>query len=92
MSKLFDAVVKTGTYMSNGTEKSRWKTVGAVMDDGKGGQYMFLDATFNPAGVPRKDGSESVMVSFFAPKPHGQTQAEQPKETPPPEPSEEIPF
>lgn len=90
MSKKFDLVVKTGTYTSGGQEKSRWKTIGALMDDGKGGMYAFIDATFNPAGVPRKDGSESIMVSCFEPKQRGDSTTESKPE--PEKPSEEIPF
>ncbi len=74
MSKKFDMVVKSGEYQSNGQTKARWKTIGAVMDDGKGGMYAFIDATFNPAGVARKEGSESIMVSFFEPKDRAQSQ------------------
>lgn len=82
--------VKTGTYMSGGVEKARWKTIGALMDDGKGGMYAFIDATFNPAGVPRKEGSESIMVSCFEPKERSNSAP-----IPAPEPekeSTEIPF
>lgn len=88
MAKKFDLVVKTGTYTSNGAEKARWKTIGAVMDDGKGGMYAFIERSFNPAGIPFKDGSESIMVSFFEPKDKGQQSAPSPQ----PEPTEEIPF
>lgn len=94
MSKKFDLVVKSGTYTSNGAEKARWKTIGAVMDDGKGGMYAFIDASFNPAGIARKEGSESIMVSFFEPKERGQS-APSPAPEPTPEPekeSTEIPF
>lgn len=90
MSKKFDMVVKSGEYVSGGQTKTRWKTIGAVMDDGKGGMYAFIDATFNPAGVPRKEGSESIMISFFEPKEPGQKQSEPAPQ--PQEPSEEIPF
>ncbi len=89
MSKKFDMVVKSGEYVSGGQTKTRWKTIGAVMDDGKGGMYAFLDASFNPAGISRKEGSESIMVSFFEPKERGQPQEPAQK---PQEPSEEIPF
>ena len=90
MSKKFDMVVKSGEYVSGGQTKTRWKTIGAVMDDGKGGMYAFLDASFNPAGITRKDGSESIMVSFFEPKTKSQdSQDATPKQQ---EPSEEIPF
>lgn len=90
MSKKFDMVVKSGEYVSGGQTKTRWKTIGAVMDDGKGGMYAFIDATFNPAGVPRKEGSESIMISFFEPKERSQKQSE--PATQPQEPSEEILF
>ena len=83
-------VVKSGEYVSGGQTKTRWKTIGAVMDDGKGGMYAFLDASFNPAGISRKEGSESIMVSFFEPKSRTDSQPQQ--EQKPPEPSEEIPF
>ena len=92
MSKKYDMVVKSGEYESGGVKKSRWKTIGSVMDDGKGGMYAFLDASFNPAGIERKAGSESIMVSFFEPKSKTQESSvsqEQPKSA---EPTEEIPF
>ena len=44
------------------------------MDDGKGGMYGFIDRHFNPAGIPFKEGSESIMVSLFEPKTKGEQQ------------------
>jgi len=75
--------------MQNGVEKARWKNVGIVMEDDKGGQFILLDRSFNPAGVPFKEGSETVMISCFDPKATGQgtTQAQS---KPPVE--EEVPF
>ena len=87
MSKKYDLVVKTGEYQSGGQSKTRWKTIGALMDDGKGGMYGFIDRHFNPAGIPFKEGSESIMVSLFEPKTKGEQQ--EPKKS---EPAEEIPF
>lgn len=66
--KLKDLAVKVGEYESQGEKKSRWHNVGALMDDGNGGQYLMLDRYFNPAGVPNPDGRASLLVSMFDPK------------------------
>ena len=65
--KVKDLAVVTGTYQSNGETKNRYANVGALME-GDNGQFLMLNAHFNPAGVPRKDGSESILVSMFDPK------------------------
>ena len=65
--KVKDLAVVTGTYQSNGETKKRYANVGALME-GDNGQFLMLNAHFNPAGVPRKDGSESILVSMFDPK------------------------
>lgn len=70
MAKLKDIAVVVGTYQSGGEEKFRWKTVGALIE-GKGGkQYIMLDRTFNPAGVPdlEERGSDQIVMSMFEPK------------------------
>ena len=70
MGKLYDVAVVVGTYRQNGEEKFKWKTVGAMIE-GKGGkQYIMLDRTFNPAGVPDLEnrGSDQIVMSLFAPK------------------------
>lgn len=67
MGKLYDVAVVVGTYQQNGKEKFKWKTVGAMIE-GKGGkQYIMLDRTFNPAGVPDL-GSDQIVMSLFTPK------------------------
>lgn len=68
MTKKYDAAVKTGTYESNGQTKNRYENVGIVMENDKGELSLLLKATFNPAGVPRDAGRESIFVSFFTPK------------------------
>lgn len=69
MAKIYDIAVVTGEYRnSNGETKKRYQNVGAVMEGNDGGQYIMLNAWFNPAGVPRKDGSESVLLSCFVSK------------------------
>lgn len=87
--KIYDLAVKTGTYMKDGTEKGRYKNIGIVMEQDDGGKFILLDRSFNPAGVPFKEGSETIMVSMF--KPDG---AKQQAQTPAPQnkPEDEIPF
>lgn len=66
--KLYDLAVKTGTYQKNGETKGRYQNVGAVMQGDDGGKFIFLSAWFNPAGVDRRDGSESILLSMFEPR------------------------
>ncbi len=89
MKKLKDLAVSTGSYTKDGQEKKRWRTVGALMDDDKGGQFIFIDRAFNPAGVPFKDGNESILVSMFDPK--GQAESTQ-APVQQAEPTEDVPF
>lgn len=79
--KLYDLAVKTGSYTDReGAEKGRWQNIGAVMQGDDGNAFLMLAAWFNPAGVPRKDGSESILVSCFKPEPKDgqQTQSRSP--------------
>ena len=76
MAKLWDIAVVVGTYKQGGEDKFKWKTVGAIVE-GKGDkQYIMLDRTFNPAGVPDLDnrGSDQIVMSLFAPKDRNQQQ------------------
>ncbi len=75
MTKKYDVVAVTGTYTNNaGEEKKRYLNVGSIHDSGNG-PYMFLNASFNPAGIQRKEGSDSIILSLFTPKPRdGQAQ------------------
>lgn len=82
MAKLFDIAVVTGTYQAGGETKKRYQNIGAVMEGQDGGQFIMLNAWFNPAGVPRKDGSESVLLSCFVPK--DKTDAPQQRSAPAP--------
>lgn len=67
--KLYDLAVKTGEYRDQqGAVKGRWQNIGAVMQSDDGNQFVMLAAWFNPAGVVRKDGSESVLLSCFQPQ------------------------
>lgn len=67
--KIKDVCVKTGTYKDrNGEEKGRWQNVGMVLQMDDGGKMVMLNRSFNPAGVPHKEGSDSIVLSFFDPK------------------------
>lgn len=66
--KLYDAVVKVGSYTnSQGEQKNRYENVGSVMQ-GDSGQFLILKRTFNPAGVPNPDNKDSIIVSMFEPQ------------------------
>ena len=78
--KLYDLVVKTGEYQSNGETKSRYENIGSVMQ-GDNGQFAIMKRTFNPAGVPNPDGKDSIIVSMFEPK-NNQQQPQQMQQQP----------
>lgn len=65
MKKIKDLAVKTGSYEKDGETKNRYENIGAIMQSDDGGKFMFLKRSFNPAGVPFRDGSESIIVSMF---------------------------
>lgn len=94
--KLYDLAVKTGSYTDrNGEEKGRWKNIGSVLQMDDGGKVILIDRSFNPAGVPFRDGSDQIMVSMFEPKQDGQAQAAAPAARRAPAPSDaddDIPF
>jgi hypothetical protein len=92
MRKVKDLCVKIGSYQKDGQEKGRWKTIGAIIDDGKGGEFMFLDRSFNPAGVPFKEGSESIVVSMFDPKGYENNAQPTQQQQQPVNLDDEIPF
>lgn len=67
-TKKYDLAVKTGEYTNrDGETKGRYKNIGSIWQ-GDNGFYMVLDRTFNPAGVPFKEGSDSIFVSMFEPR------------------------
>jgi hypothetical protein len=66
-TKLYDLVVKTGEYTSNGETKGRYENVGSMMQ-GDSGQFLILKRTFNPAGVSNPDNKDSIIISCFEPK------------------------
>lgn len=67
--KIYDLGVKTGTYTdANGETKGRWENVGSVLQMDDGGKLILLKRSFNPAGVPFKDGSDQIALAMFEPK------------------------
>lgn len=95
MKKTHDLSVKKSSYTDkSGATKHRWLNIGALMEDDKGGKFIMLDRTFNPAGVPFKDGSESILVSMFEAKAQEQSAHDRSKANAyqPEEPVDEIPF
>jgi len=68
MKKIYELAVKVGSYKAaDGENKNRYENVGAIMENDNG-KFMFLKRSFNPAGVEYKEGSESIIISMFAPK------------------------
>jgi len=69
MAKIYDLKAKTGEYMKDGERKSCYETVGAMWESKNGGSpYITMKATFNPAGIARKQDSDSIFLSCFEPK------------------------
>ena len=68
--KIKDLAVKTGSYTDrNGETKNRYENVGSILEMDDGGKMMLLKRSFNPAGVPFKDGSDQIIISVFDVKP-----------------------
>lgn len=65
MHKKYDLAVKTGSYTKNGEEKGRYVNIGSVMAKDDGGEFILLNRTFNPAGVPNPENRDTVLVSKF---------------------------
>ncbi len=67
--KLYDLACKTGTYTDrNGDTKGRYENVGSILQMDDGSKMILLKRSFNPAGVPFKEGSDQIIVSMFEPK------------------------
>lgn len=69
MKKLYELAVRSGSYTDKeGNEKSSWLNVGSVWKNNDDNQFMLLRATFNPAAIERKNGSDSITVAMFEPR------------------------
>jgi len=90
MKKIYDLAVRTGEYTNaSGETKGRYTNVGAIMQKDDGGKMIFMNRTFNPAGVPNPENRDNIIISMFAPK--DKTDTPPPPEAPPPDDSD-IPF
>lgn len=65
MKQTHELKVKTGEYESEGKMKGRYQTVGAIYEGNYNSPVIYIYSTFNPAGVPRKEGSSGVRVYAF---------------------------
>lgn len=92
--KVKDLAVKVSSYTDrNGQEKGRWKNVGAVLKNEKGETMIMLDRSFNPAGVPFKDGSDQIAISVFDLRDDDRQAAPAPAPAPAPSAADDdIPF
>lgn len=86
MKKIYDLAVRTGSYIKDGIEKGRYENIGSIMEKDDGNKFLFIKRSFNPAGVPFKEGGDSILVSMF--KPHDST----PADVTPPVSDDDIPF
>ncbi|MBR1660285.1 MAG: hypothetical protein IJ705_08205 [Oscillospiraceae bacterium] len=68
MAKLYDLAVKVGDYLKDGKMKNRYENIGAMWEGRDGGPFITLKATFSPAAIVRKEGSDSIIVSCFKPR------------------------
>lgn len=69
MKKLYDLAAVTSKYTDrDGKEKSKWEIFGVMFERDNGRQCVALKATFNPAGLERKPGSNSVFLEAFPSK------------------------
>ncbi len=68
-TKLFDICAITGKYSdTNGNPKNRYLNVGGLYRADDGHNFIRLNAHFNSAGIPRKDGSDSIILPLFKAK------------------------
>lgn len=74
MKVLKELAVAVASYedRNTGQMKHRYKNIGVLMETENNGQvnrFLMLDRSFNPAGVPFKQGSDKILISLFDPKP-----------------------
>ena len=68
MRKKYDLAVKTSEYQdSYNKTRARWKNIGSLMIDDRGGEFILLDKFINYAMLG-EDGRDNILVSLFEPK------------------------
>lgn len=64
--RIKDIAVRTSTYTdNNGEQKGRYENIGSLFRKDNGDLFMTIKATFNPAGIEREPGKDSIIVSLF---------------------------
>lgn len=63
--KIKDLAVAVDSYIKDGKKKNRYLNIGCILEDDKGGKFMLLDRSFNPAGIINPDNRSTIMVSMF---------------------------
>ena len=67
IKKVKDLATKIGEYQSkDGKQKNRYVNIGSIMNK-DGNEFILLNRTFNPAGVPNDNNRDSILVSIFEP-------------------------
>lgn len=67
--KKYDLAVVVDSYTDNtGKNKNKYQNIGSVMQKDDGSEFILLDRTFNPAGVPNPDNRSTIIVSKFEPR------------------------
>lgn len=65
-TKVKDLVVSTGTYTdSSGQQKHRYINIGGVFKNDDGSVFMLVGRHINLAGLPFKEGGDSVLINVF---------------------------
>lgn len=68
MRKKYDLAVKTSEYQdSYNKTRARWKNIGSLMIDDRGGEFILLDKFINYAMLGEQ-GRDNILVSLFEPK------------------------
>jgi hypothetical protein len=89
--KVKDLAVVTGQYEKSGETKKRYENVGSVMKGDDGNSFILLKRSFNPAGVPFKEGGDQIIIGIFDLK-ESDGQAPVQQQAPTAVQTDEIPF
>jgi hypothetical protein len=76
--KKYDLAVVVDSYpdpQDSSKRKNKYLNIGCVMERDDGGEFILLDRTFNPAGVPNPDNRSTIIVSKFEIKDRNQQQS-----------------
>ena len=85
MRKVYDMCVKISEYQDNYNKtRARWRNVGSVMEDEKGGRFILLDKFFNFALIDTQ-GRDNILISLFKPKDDNNSGHNQPVQSMPSE-------